>query len=100
LPARHEGALIMANTRLATLGWQLQELYQDTDSLAAAVRNQPVRVIKDLQAYRANGEGGYDHQLVPVGSSVTVASVHNQGFNGVKVFSHFDGWTLCADIND
>lgn len=59
-----------------------------------------MRVIKDLQAYRANGEGGYDHRLVPAGSSVIVASVHNQGFNGVKIFSHFDGWTLCADIND
>lgn len=86
--------------KLATLGYQLEQLYKTTDDLFRAVKDQPVRLIKDGLAYRSNGEGGYDHLPVSKGSTITVASLYNQGFNGVKVFAHFDGWTLSMDIND
>lgn len=94
--------------KLATLGYQLQQLYRDTDELSRAVCHQPVKVVKDLQAYRRvelpeaaalNGSWAFEHLPVPAGSWVTVATVSNQGFNGVHVFAHFDGWTLDAHVD-
>lgn len=87
--------------RLATLSYQLTYVHKNTDALAKAVKGQKVQLLHNEIARRADGRGGYEHLPIIVGEWVTVASVVNQGFNGVKIFAHLNGgWVLEVDITN
>lgn len=89
--------------KLATLGYQLTYLYKNTDALAAAVKDKHVQLLHNAIARRSDGHGGYEHQAIAVGTWVPVTNIYNEGFNGVKVYSHLEGnqgWVLEVDITD